>query len=309
MTEANQQRPLVSVIIPCYNRENYISEAIDSVLRQTYPAIEIIVVDDGSTDNSIAVIKTYHDKVILIQQVNSGPSAARNTGIKQCRGDLLMFLDSDDYLSNEVIQDHVRAFERWPDAGVSSSDYAIVEDKIQSEVFPNDWPEPPDIPLEKLITEHLPFPACLMYKKQCIDSVDGFDESMRNMEDCDFLIRTVLSGAKMVKAKGEGYAIYRTTPNSITKTDGVIRFYQNRIRVIQKLLNMKHSSDPYFLSLVMQRLIKNRLIYWQNCLQWHFSLHPIEIAKFIYYLLRVSWIDPAYITFLINHKPWLLNDD
>ncbi len=307
MTESTSFQPLVSVIIPCYNRERYISEAINSILDQSYPFIEIIVVDDGSTDKSVEVIKSYQDKIILIEQKNKGPSSARNTGIQNSHGELLVFLDSDDYISRDLISDHIRAFNRWPDAGVFCANWSTFHEEMIPEVTTSDWPVEPEIPLDKIITEHLPFPACLMYKRKYVDLAGGFDEEMRNTEDCDFLIRAVLQGAKMVRSGGNGYATYRTTPNSITKNDGVIRFYKNQIRLVKKLLSMDCSSDSYFLSLVMNRLMKNRTDYWFGCLRWHLSLLPIEIVKFLYYLFRVSLIDFGYFGYLIKLKPWTIS--
>jgi glycosyltransferase involved in cell wall biosynthesis len=86
----------ISVIIPAYNREAYISDAIESILRQTLPPAEIIVVDDGSTDRTAAIALSYGEKVRCISQENQGCGAARNTGLKEARGDLIAFLDSDD---------------------------------------------------------------------------------------------------------------------------------------------------------------------------------------------------------------------
>lgn len=307
MSEATSFKPLVSVIIPCYNREKYISEAIDSALVQSYPNIEIIVVDDGSTDKSVEVIKKYKESVILIEQKNKGPSAARNVGIQNSRGELLIFLDSDDYISCDLISDHIQAFYHWPNAGVFCANWAFFSDGILSEVITSDWPSEPEIPLEKIVTVPLPFPACLMYKREYIDLIGGFDEKMRNTEDPDFLIRAVLKGAKMVKSGGKGYAVYRTTPNSITKTHGAVRFYKNQMRLVKKLLAMDQCADSYFLSLVMSRLMKNRINYWKVCLHWHFSLWPMEIVKFSYYLINVLLIDFGYLGFLIKYKPWDIN--
>ena len=90
--------PTVDVIIPVYNRERFISHTLDSVLSQTYRNVEIVIVDDGSTDRSAEIIEPYlrHNNVKYIQQENQGPAAARNAGIVSCSGDLIAFLDSDD---------------------------------------------------------------------------------------------------------------------------------------------------------------------------------------------------------------------
>ena len=96
--------PLVSVIIPLYNTEDYIAQCIDSVLVQTWPNIEIIVVDDGSTDNSLQIATQYKsDKVTIVTQNNSGASVARNKGLELAKGEYIQFLDADDFISPDKI--------------------------------------------------------------------------------------------------------------------------------------------------------------------------------------------------------------
>ena len=85
--------PRVSVIIPNYNYAHYLAHAVDSVLAQTYPEVEIIVVDDGSTDDSETILRSYGDRIRWIKQKNQGVSAARNLGVKETRGELVAFLD------------------------------------------------------------------------------------------------------------------------------------------------------------------------------------------------------------------------
>ena len=96
--------PLVSIIIPLYNAENYIAQCIDSVLAQTWPNIEVIIVDDGSTDNSLQIANQYkNDQILILDQKNQGASAARNNGLKFAKGDYIQFLDADDILSGNKI--------------------------------------------------------------------------------------------------------------------------------------------------------------------------------------------------------------
>ncbi|MGB7339227.1 MAG: glycosyltransferase family A protein, partial [Phototrophicaceae bacterium] len=88
----------VSIIIPAYNSATYIRETLDSCLAQTYPALELIVIDDGSTDATVAIVQSYGDAVRLIQQANQGPALARNTGIEAATGAYIKFCDADDIL-------------------------------------------------------------------------------------------------------------------------------------------------------------------------------------------------------------------
>src|SRR5947209_13220762 len=100
----------VSVIIPTYNHGRFIADAIESVLAQTYPVSEIIVVDDGSTDETQEVVEKFGEKVRYIEQANAGVSAARNTGIENSDGDLVAFLDADDTWLPEKIEKQVAKF-------------------------------------------------------------------------------------------------------------------------------------------------------------------------------------------------------
>ena len=96
--------PLISVIIPVYNSEKYLKECLDSVVNQTYNNLEIIIINDGSTDNSLQIIKSYKDsRIKLTNKDNGGVSSARNEGLKQATGEYVMFVDSDDYLTNNNV--------------------------------------------------------------------------------------------------------------------------------------------------------------------------------------------------------------
>lgn len=99
----NDMKPLVSIVIPAYNSAAFIRDALDSCLAQTYPHTEIIVVDDGSTDNTCDIVRSYGERIRLVQQPNSGPAIARNTGVAHAQGDYIQFCDSDDYLLPEKI--------------------------------------------------------------------------------------------------------------------------------------------------------------------------------------------------------------
>ena len=105
-------RPLASIIIPCYNGEEYVGEAIESALSQTYPRTEVIVIDDGSTDGSLDVIRSFGDRIRWETGPNRGGSAARNRGLKLAEGELVQFLDADDILSPDKLHMQVAEYER-----------------------------------------------------------------------------------------------------------------------------------------------------------------------------------------------------
>jgi len=126
--------PLVSVVIPVYNVERYIEQALDSVLSQSYSNFEIIVVDDQSPDNSIAIVKDRYsdDRIRLIQQKNRGLAGARNTGVRHANGRYIAFLDSDDFWQPTKLESHIRVMEANPSCGVSFSSSLFVDENDQS---------------------------------------------------------------------------------------------------------------------------------------------------------------------------------
>ena len=99
--------PWVDVIIPCYNQGRFLTTAVDSVLAQSYPHVGVIVVDDGSTDDTPAVAARYGDRIRYLRKENAGLSAARNTGLLVARGEWVLFLDSDDTLPREMVAQHM----------------------------------------------------------------------------------------------------------------------------------------------------------------------------------------------------------
>lgn len=127
-------KPLVSVIVPVYNCEQYVKECIDSLLRQSYSDIEVIVVNDGSTDDSLKICRKYEEldsRIKVFDQENQGVSSARNKGIQMARGKFLSFVDADDYVDRDFIESLVAIM---PDAGIGICGYKRAEeDKIKHE--------------------------------------------------------------------------------------------------------------------------------------------------------------------------------
>ncbi|KKG09440.1 glycosyltransferase family 2 protein [Methanosarcina sp. 2.H.A.1B.4] len=117
--------PLISVVIPLYNKEPYIDRAINSVLNQTFQEFEVIIVDDGSTDKSAGVVKSFLDcRVRLIQQENAGVSAARNKGIEEAKSDIIAFLDADDEWMPTFLETIINLRQKYPKAGIYATAYS-----------------------------------------------------------------------------------------------------------------------------------------------------------------------------------------
>src|SRR5215208_7628052 len=119
--------PLVSVVIPCYNQAHFLGEAIESVLAQSYPYFEIIVVDDGSPDDTSEVAARYPE-VRLVRQENQGVSGARNSGFARSEGEYVVFLDADDRLLPEALEAHLEHLEAHPECAFVSGRYKFMAD-------------------------------------------------------------------------------------------------------------------------------------------------------------------------------------
>jgi glycosyltransferase involved in cell wall biosynthesis len=126
-SDSEEQRPLVSVIIPCYNHGRFLAEAIESVRRQTYTRYEIVVVDDGSSDNT-AEVSTRFPEVKYVHQANAGLSAARNTGVEKSNGKFLVFLDADDWLYDDAIESNLTFFRNREDLAFVSGWHTKVDE-------------------------------------------------------------------------------------------------------------------------------------------------------------------------------------
>ena len=180
-------KPTVSVIIPAYNRAAFLAAAIESVLRQTYNHFEIIVVDDGSVDNTRELATSYPVKYIY--QQNQGVSAARNRGISQAIGELVVFLDADDILLPKALEMGVETIASYPECGfVAGSSQGIDADgTITSEA------DLPSIRVANYLTllrgEAFVPPSVLMFRKTAIEAVGDFDIRFNGTEDYDFYLR------------------------------------------------------------------------------------------------------------------------
>ncbi|MFN0185174.1 MAG: glycosyltransferase family 2 protein, partial [Aquabacterium sp.] len=182
----------VSAVIPTYNRKGRVERAVRSVLAQTKPVEEIIVVDDGSTDGTAASLETtFGGRVRVIRQANLGVSAARNSGIRAAVGRYLALLDSDDAWSPDKIRLQHDWLQARPDFGMVLCDYDRIE-ADQSE--PRAFRRREAIPLDGFVLEHVLrqpslAPSTAMIRREVFDQVGGFDETLRTAEDVDFHIR------------------------------------------------------------------------------------------------------------------------
>jgi glycosyltransferase involved in cell wall biosynthesis len=180
--------PLVSVIIPTYNRGWIVKEAIDSVLDQDFSDYELIVVDDGSDDNTREILGAYGTAITVLQQPNRGVSAARNRGIAAAAGGLIAFLDSDDLWLPGKLKTQVKFFEENADAVVNQTQEIWIRNGIR--VNPKKRHHKfSGMIFERSLALCLVSPSAVMIKKSLFEAVGVFDENLPACEDYDLWLR------------------------------------------------------------------------------------------------------------------------
>jgi len=189
MTRTDGTLPKVSVIIPVFNGENYLREAIDSVLSQTYPRHEVIVVDDGSTDGTWALIESFGSRVEGIRKGNGGVASALNCGIKQASGDYIAWLSHDDVFLSNKLESQVELLLRAPHFKASYTDYYVIDGagKIIGEVETPWYPRVEAI--RALFAGVYINGSTMMIKRSCFDEVGLFSEGLRYTQDIEMWLR------------------------------------------------------------------------------------------------------------------------
>lgn len=226
MTE-NLKHTLISIIMPAYNAELYIQEAVNSVINQTYNNWELIIIDDGSTDNTAAVITTHFsndNRIKYYYQENSKQAKARNNGISKAVGDILAFLDADDLWLPQKLEYSLSLFDLdkydllFTESYFSSDDYIDLQlDNYQKlGVLFGDYHG--NEALQKFIEQNRIPILTVLVKKDKVVSVGGFDESCVPAEDYDLWIRLLINGSSFI-AIDKVLSIYRLQNNSSTAID------------------------------------------------------------------------------------------
>ncbi len=224
---------LISVIVPCYNQGIYLKETIQSALASTYRPLEIIIINDGSTDDSLElarVLETQHPEVRVIDQANGGVTKARNTGIAAAQGEYILPVDGDDLISPTYIEQGLAILSSRPEVKVV---YCQAEKFTETTRKP--WKLKP-FSLQQLAKDNMIFVSALFRKTDAL-AVDGFSEDMQlGREDWEFWIKLLKNEGEVVQLPEVGF-YYRLTPNSKRKKTGGTDFKKARIAY----LNAKHA--------------------------------------------------------------------
>lgn len=273
--------PLISIIMPAYNAEKTISESIESVLKQTYQNWELLVVNDGSKDNTSSVVKLFNNaRIKLIEQVNGGVANARNNGIRQAQGEYIAFLDSDDLWLDEKLERQITFYQHNSEFGLVYTDKKCFYERIE-DAFYCKYKEPINIDDDylRLLTHDYIATLTVMTKKEVLDKIGTFDTELFGTEDWDLWIRI----AKDYKI---GYivqdlAYYREHSAGISKNRE--RHLKEEWKVIEKhVLSNKALSKS---------VIDNSLWVWHKEMSIHYFIKN-EIFDFFKFAIKCLSLNP-----------------
>lgn len=240
--------PKVSVIIPTYNRSQYLRNSIDSVLNQSYQDFELIVVDDGSTDDSKEVLSKFNGRIRYFYQENMGVSAARNKGIREAKGEYIAFLDSDDTWAPEKLEKQMLLFKNKPEVSLQ---YSFARYKDNDLNYDDIRPRHVSKNLQDFLYGDtvLPTPTVIL-RKYCLDKVGLFDEDLYGIEDYDLWLRIVREFN--IDFISEVLADVNICSDNLSKNS--LKMYLSHINVYTKILN--DLKDEINKSIILSKLSK-----------------------------------------------------
>jgi glycosyltransferase involved in cell wall biosynthesis len=285
--------PLVSIIVPCYNQAHFLNECLNSLVKQTFTNWECIIVDDGSTDQTVVVAKNFCDRDPRFhyhRQLNKGLSGARNTGIKSANGSYLNFLDSDDALYPKALECLVKEIQNDPSLVMVYGGYKGSKETLTSIVKTaiSDFDSSRmDFYPYLCAGNALPVHAALV-KKEVIDQIGLFDENLKSCEDWDFWLRLART-TNRVKVIRKPVVVYRITSNSMTRN--VKTFFDAGITVIERTNQVdervRHPLEKYKEGYAAA--YNNTLISWYaKCMGLYLAQHRVDEAKHLLMELKTT---------------------
>ena len=313
--------PTVSVIIPAYNCESFIGHAVQSVLEQHHRDLEVIVINDGSTDNTVQALAPFRDRICLLQQKNAGAAAARNAGLRVARGELVAFLDADDWWVPSRLSVQLAALKSFPAAGMVFSDFAIA-DHTGANIMPSGirWKyeairNTDATPWPKIFSNSVTVPwaggengqleavayqghiaqwlflgnfvntCTVLLRREIIDRLGEFDQTLDTEEDYDYWLR--VANEWPLAYVDAPLTTFRKSPGQLTRPDQIERIIKNALRVVQRAsIRMAADLDPKTVTSRLSRM--------------YFSLGVIA--------LRSGRCADArnYLKQSLQHRPWRL---
>jgi len=209
-----KNNPLVSILIPLYNSEKYIAQTIQSCVNQSWRNIEIIIVDDGSTDNSLRIVKEFEgNRVSVYQQKNQGACTARNKAFEICKGDFIQYLDADDLISPEKIENQLSCFDENINV-ISSCKWDRFYNNINKAAFPDriiykDYTNPIDWLIDTFEKKEMGQTSIWLTPRHLIEKAGKWNENLTINQDGEFFARVLLN-AESIKFCKKAFVYYRS---------------------------------------------------------------------------------------------------
>jgi len=269
-------KPLVSVIIPTYNRARYVCEAVESALKQTYPHLEIFVIDDGSTAETQEALRQFGEKIKFIKQERRGTCAARNNAIRKAKGKYIAFLDDDDIWLEKKIERDINYLEVHPDYGFVFSGFIYFSDK-EKDMGERTKTEEEKTTYEFLYDQNIIHSTSLVtMRKDCLEKVGLFDESLKQSGDYDMWLRAA-KGYKFGYIN-ECLSKYRMHDTNVSKN------LKRRIKVNKQIFNKPQMREGK--SWLQRRIRIARLYYY---VATFFRKYHRYLEAFKYYIMAVLY--------------------
>jgi glycosyltransferase involved in cell wall biosynthesis len=285
---------LVSVIIPTYNRSADVTEAVRSVLGQTYPEVEVLVVDDGSTDDTETALRPFAERVRYFKQERSGPAAARNRAMLQARGKYLAFLDADDLWLPDKLKRQVALLDARPEVVLSYTDYtrgfrdaAARGSQLRHYALKGSLR-----PFQDLFRENFIHTSTAMVRRDVLASTGVFDTDLSGSEDLDFWLRLARLGP--FAYLDEVLTLVRRQGDNLSRT---LNYFRGQVRATRLMLE-RWGAEEEVRPLIRQRLGRcywdlayaemmqgnyrqARLAYWQSAHHGHRLAGGLSRAVFL----------------------------
>lgn len=245
--------PTVSVIVPAYNVASYVGATLESALSQTFRDFEVIVVDDGSTDETGTIVAAFaerDDRVRVVRQPNAGLSSARNAALRVARGSYIALLDGDDVWDRGFLDAQLAVFDARPDVAVVTGNARFLGGTHDGEPVrpvPDKRREPT---LASILEDEEAVFIMSMFRRAVYDAVGGFDESMRTNEDYDFWLRAAIAGFQFAR-NDSPLGLYRRRADSLSAGD---------VRMLRGILHVYSKTRPALQALPLERAILDRQV-------------------------------------------------
>lgn len=262
--------PLVSVIIPAYNSEDTVLATVESVLNQTFRDLELIVIDDGATDGTVAALSEVTDPRMTIYSFeNGGLPTARNRGIEKASGDFLSFIDADDLWTPDKLEKQLKALEENPTAGGAYS-WTLIMDAAGENFYPGNCEAfEGDVYPQLLLSNFIGSGSNMLIRREAIASVGGFDVTLDSHEDWDYYLR--LAQEWEFAVVNEPQILYRKSANSLSSRLPILEKYifilHNRVfgEISPELEHLEAHSKAKKYEFLTQIALTN-VSSWSNCL-------------------------------------------